>query len=321
MRYLVLVLALCGLSQAQTTKKWTLFNYGYQTYGTAVNSGGQVTGTYVTTSGVGYGFIRNPDGTLVKKIVPALALGINTAGEIVGDSVVGNAFLRMPNGAIKKWPGPGAGTMTANSVNDAGYLAGIQYGIDNNQHQCMYVNDTNGVMVWNECFTSDGAIVTVGSINNSNQVSGWWSGDGGEHGFVYDNGTLTQLDFPGAANTRALAMNDSEEVVGSWIDAQGATHGFIWSPKQGYQTYDVPKSTLTIFTAVNAAGAATGYYYDQNSACHGFTLANGKLTVLNVPKAAGTIPLAINLSGQVAGEYFLTNPNQMKGFLYTPITQ
>lgn len=39
----------------------------------------------------------------------------------------------------------------------------------------------------------------------------------------------TTLDFPGQTAGEAAAINDSNQVAGTFGDSSGAAHGFIWS--------------------------------------------------------------------------------------------
>jgi probable HAF family extracellular repeat protein len=49
-------------------------------------------------------------------------------------------------------------------------------------------------------------------------------------GFVYQNGTLTTLEFPGSNETLATGINDLGEVVGYFFDKNNNIHGFTWTP-------------------------------------------------------------------------------------------
>jgi probable HAF family extracellular repeat protein len=49
-------------------------------------------------------------------------------------------------------------------------------------------------------------------------------------GFVYQNRTLTTLQFPGSSLTVAYAINMAGEVVGAFEDTSGNDHGFTWVP-------------------------------------------------------------------------------------------
>jgi probable HAF family extracellular repeat protein len=61
----------------------------------------------------------------------------------------------------------------------------------------------------------------VGSYNPSS---------GATAGFLYQNNTLTTLQFPGSISTQAYGINASGEVVGYFQDANNVVHGFTWTP-------------------------------------------------------------------------------------------
>jgi uncharacterized membrane protein len=48
-------------------------------------------------------------------------------------------------------------------------------------------------------------------------------------GFVYQNMTLQELQFPGSTSTTAFSVNNAGEVAGYFNDSTG-THGFTWTP-------------------------------------------------------------------------------------------
>jgi probable HAF family extracellular repeat protein len=52
-------------------------------------------------------------------------------------------------------------------------------------------------------------------------------------GFVYQDKTLTALQFPGSSFTQALGINRAGEVVGTFGVANGSNHGFLWTPPAG----------------------------------------------------------------------------------------
>lgn len=49
----------------------------------------------------------------------------------------------------------------------------------------------------------------------------------------------------------ALGINNEDEVVRSYMDATGATHGFAWTRRGGYTTIDDPNGVR----GANAPGA------------------------------------------------------------------
>jgi probable HAF family extracellular repeat protein len=52
---------------------------------------------------------------------------------------------------------------------------------------------------------------------------------GAFHGFLLDDGTFTQINFPGATATSAAGINDRGQIVGIFQDAAGAAHSFLAS--------------------------------------------------------------------------------------------
>ena len=48
-------------------------------------------------------------------------------------------------------------------------------------------------------------------------------------GFIYQNKTLTTLQFPGSTDTIALGINAAGKVVGAFGDAEGKGHGLTWT--------------------------------------------------------------------------------------------
>jgi len=48
-----------------------------------------------------------------------------------------------------------------------------------------------------------------------------------EHGFIKVGSRYRQIDAPGSITTNAFRINNWGVVVGSYVDADGADHGFI----------------------------------------------------------------------------------------------
>jgi hypothetical protein len=67
------------------------------------------------------------------------------------------------------------------------------------------------------------------SINNRDDIAGAFTDSGGvQHGYVHHaDGTLTQINFPGASSTQAYGVNDWETVIGIYTDAQNNSHAFL----------------------------------------------------------------------------------------------
>src|SRR5205823_5099108 len=110
--------------------------------------------------------------------------------------------------------------------------------------------------------------------------------------------------------TQAFGINNSDQVVGAYVDA-GGTHGFLYDPKSGifppYFTLNEPLATGnegTVASGINATRQIVGFYQDANSHHHGFLLSGGVYTTLDDPSATdNTFAEGINGSGQIVGSY------------------
>lgn len=99
----------------------TVFDAGGDTYPTAINDAGYVTGS-VSIPNVGrMGFVRAPDGTVT--LFNGTPYGINAAGTITGD--YGNqAFVRTADGTFTVFAVDGAAYTHARGINDKGVITG-----------------------------------------------------------------------------------------------------------------------------------------------------------------------------------------------------
>jgi len=121
------------------------------------------------------------------------------------------------------------------------------------------------------------------------------------------------LDVPGSVTTQVNGLNDHGDVVGYFVDAQGATHGFIW--KGGFSTIDVPDAAVTKATGINDSGQISGIYSDAGGIQHGFLLAHGQFTQLSFPSAVDTGALGLNNRGDIVGGFDFGDQNTEIAFL------
>ncbi len=90
-------------------------------------------------------------------------------------------------------------------------------------------------------------------------------------GFLLHRGRIEQLSFGGRTNTQALGVNDQGNVVGSFLDAAGAMHGFVWSHRRGMtQVDDEFGAGGTLVNGLNDAGQLVGFYVDAAGNTNGF---------------------------------------------------
>src|SRR5215471_17552719 len=75
---------------------------------------------------------------------------------------------------------------------------------------------------------------------------------------------------PGATATFAYQLNDSNQIIGSYIDANGITHGFT-RDSAGNLTFpiDVPGAAETMLLGNNAMNWGVGRYIDASGLIHG----------------------------------------------------
>src|SRR5207248_9951570 len=69
---------------------------------------------------------------------------------------------------------------------------------------------------------------------------------------------FTTIDVPDSTLTNANG-NSPHEVVGSFDDADGHTHGFVLT-RDGFTQVDVPGAWFTTVNGLNAAGGVTERY-------------------------------------------------------------
>jgi len=135
--------------------------------------------------------------------------------------------------------------------------------------------------------------------------------------------TYTSIDFPGAMQTSAAGINDSDQVVGNYEDNSGAYHGFLWSAGQ-FTSIDFPSApggavSGTVAMGINNTGQIVGYYFGGGgNGCHGFLLSGGSFSSFDFPSASNlvcTLPMAINDSGEIVGDYQYNGGKDYGGFL------
>jgi hypothetical protein len=128
------------------------------------------------------------------------------------------------------------------------------------------------------------------------------------HGFLKEGSTYITFDVPGATYTAASGINDTGQIVGTYLNASG-NHGFL---KEGstYTTIDVPGATDTGASGINDTGQIVG-----GSNAGGFLKEGSTYTTLAVPGATATVASGINDTGQIVGTYFPAST----GFLATPV--
>jgi probable HAF family extracellular repeat protein len=125
--------------------------------------------------------------------MPTYLAGINNSGRMVGSVQTGGLFM------TKAFYLAGPDTASAQTIEISGATSSTGSGINN--------------------AADPGCIRHVGT---------YWTADGNSHGFVHlQAGQVTTFDVPNAVQTAAYAVNDNGDIVGSFQDKAGKTHGFL----------------------------------------------------------------------------------------------
>jgi hypothetical protein len=258
----------------------------------SVNQSGTIAGGYFNGT-VGEGYVGGPGNTrtISASSGSTNATGIDDAGMIVG--MTGNpeqAFVDV-GGNISTINLPGSANWIAISAN--GTLA-ISYG------SSTVVGTLGNLQPVN---LPAGAIVQ--GINDLGQLVGY----DGNNGFLYSGGNAFQIAVPGAQRTIAEGINDSGEIVGTYVDASGNEHGFTTTAgsAQGAYTAVVTLSDDGPGTAVAVASVPVSVDSDTGEQ------AALKLTITGTTIGSATasaLPFTIaGLDPEDTGVVTFTDPN------------
>lgn len=190
-------------------------------------------------------------------------------------------------------------------------------------------------------FDFPGANITQpNGINNSGRIVGSYFSNQW-HGFLKTGSTFSNFDVA-RYWTEANAINDTNQVVGRYLDLHNSFHGF---------PADVPGAAVTVPYGINNVGqivglihghsAGSGYLQTGNTFtilpwdAHGINntgdivgwvgsqgylrTANGNTTTFAVPGSLETYPSGINDLGQIVG-WYTAAPGVWRGFLKTGST-
>jgi probable HAF family extracellular repeat protein len=173
-------------------------------------------------------------------------------------------------------------TGIADAGNNTEYVVGYYIDQSAQTHSFLYTGSVNGggstdqnidLFIPNQFGANTVHQTTAHGINESKYIVGSYQTVlGAEHGYLQaPNGTVTNIDDPlGANGTYAQGINNFNQVVGYYEDANFKIHGF-WYSNGTYITLDDPSGAQgTFLEGINDSGQITGYYYDASGNSHGF---------------------------------------------------
>jgi len=264
------------------------------------------------------------------------ALGINSAGKIVGEYVSardGNehGFLRNRYGEFTAVDFPGANFTHATGINSRDEIVG-QYRLRGEPTMVRH-----GFLLSRGRFTTidpPGSIFSNAlGINRHGDIVGRFCTvfpcmPQNRHGFLFSEGEFLRIDVPDAVGTNAWAINDRGTIVGGYQGTDGKSHVYLLRENH-FTTIDFPGAVDTapgeIKGGINSRGDIVSYYCAfepcslENDSRHGFLLSNGEFTTIDFPGGHATAAFGINARGDIVGPYndasgtghgFLLNPEE-----------
>jgi probable HAF family extracellular repeat protein len=156
---------------------------------------------------------------------------------------------------------------------------------------------------------------SVYGINNNGAMVGTYTpASNPQEGFVLLNGTLTSIEWPGAAYTNGYGINDNGVVVGSYAKTlMSAEQAYAWSNGK-FLGLQYPGALATYAYGINLHNQIVGSYQDAQGVFHGFSYSTRKYTSIDYPGAQSTIVSGINNDGDIVGAY-TDSANVEHGFL------
>jgi hypothetical protein len=128
--------------------------------------------------------------------------------------------------------------------------------------------------------------------------------------FVLDKGRFAAFDAPGAGAAEFPRINDRGQIVGSYVDAAGASHGFLRDARGRLTLIAAPGAMETTPLAINNRGVIVGNTCAERPCARrrGFLRdARGRLKTFSVPGSVQTQAYGIDDRGRVVGDYVDAN--------------
>ena len=207
---------------------------------------------------------------------------INPRGDIVGGYVDGSGVSHgfvLSGGNYTTVDYPGAAGTALSSINPSGEMSGATcsdpacgaFGATNVTHSFLVSKKGD----FSATFDPPGAVSSGTSVViPSGAVVGAYTNVTGTtcssqcQGYMLFHGRYATINFPGSSFTFAGGADAEGNIVGIYVDASGAGHGFLFNGN--YTSFDYPGATLTEATGINPGGVIVGLYIDSAGGTHGF---------------------------------------------------
>jgi uncharacterized membrane protein len=242
-------------------------------YGSGANAKHPNKGFLVSSANIGEFTNENYPGAVQTQVV-AIANDGNTAGFSVDAKGNNHGFVDW-NGAFSTVDDPLAAgkvkTVQVLGLNNKGVAVGFYNDAQGNPHAFKYNLMTRTFTTLTPP-NSDRAVAT--GINSSDEITGFLSRGKVTSSFLVSHARYSEFEAPGSTNTQAFGLNDLDEIVGSYVDAAGKTHGFSASNATGHATFKTIDDPLgignTILNGINDKGQIVGFFTNKAMATIGF---------------------------------------------------
>ena len=142
---------------------------------------------------------------------------------------------------------------------------------------------------------------SASDINDRGVIVGARTRPTGTHAFLWRTGRMVDLGTLGGRQSRAVAINERDHVVGSSTTASGRLHAFIWRGGRLVDLGTLPGDTSSEAVALNDRDQVIGVSGRPSGATRGFLWQNGRISDLGGLGGRITRPAAINGRGQITG--------------------
>ena len=237
----------------------------------------------------------------VPQTADSWAAGISDDGQIVGSSIVEGSL------GLSGWSSdgdlgwflnaPGASETVADDLNNRGDVVGafVESG-----RTFGYLASSDGSFLKLE---ARGWEVTYASgVNNRGQVVGQAVNADHSVAFLFEAGTYTILDVPGATSYAVNDINNSGQAVGGYFDVDGRLNGYVYD-NGAVTSLLFPGSNYTTLIAINDLGQVIGNFGGAGGDGT-FLYSEGVFAEIAPPDTALSFFISgINNSGRVVGQY------------------
>ena len=169
---------------------------------------------------------------------------------------------------------------------------------------------------------NDTAFTQLLGINNSSVIAGYW-GDGTvvpNHGFtLVPPNSFTPENFPSAAQTQVIGINNTGWTDGFYVDQAGVTHGFTFNGT--FATVDSPGTAFNQLLGINDGLTAVGYSSLDPTGMtlqRSYMVSGTTFTYLDGFLPVGTLnnqAVGINNAGLVVG-FYADSAGVLHGYLF-----